>query len=560
MGLLYYPKIKKTQREIDLHCLGVFYSWIFTTCLHTCKTKCLQTRRVSDTVISCFVFFLLVIGTPAFAQQSLLEKTITIPKQRTTLYNALNLISEKSGCLFIYDSQAVENDKRVKLVAENQPLKSVLDNILSNPELAYKVIGQHILIYRVKKDNIAVNQPKPSAAATDTLKNIIVKGHIYDNENKAVVPYATIGILEENIGTISNMDGYFMLKVPASYSGSSLVVSHMGYMSQRIPIQLLDEQQVDIFLERRVISIQEVIIRYIDPNSIIAKAMDRRELNNNLEPVYTTSFYREGVQKNNRYISYSEAVFKIYKSSFTHDEHSDQVKLLKSRKIENSNPKDTVYLKLKAGILSALQLDIVKCVPDFLDLSSASNYTYTYSDMISYNAKDAYEITFIQKNGITDPLYTGTLYIDKENYAILGADFEINPAYLDKAAENLVLKKSRKLNVTLEKISYSVGYTSFHGKYFLNHARCDIELKTRFKHHLSSDNFNTFLELATCQIDTTHVLKFSKEEVIKPNMVFSEANYTNDDSFWGEYNSIAPEEKVDEAVSKIMKEIEKIGQ
>jgi len=546
MGLLYYPKAKKTQGEINLQGFSVSIIWIL---------KCLHTYRVSDTLS---LLFLLITFTPAFAQESLLNKTITIPKQNTTLYNALNLISEKSGCLFIYDSQVIESDKHVKLVADNKTLKSVLDNIIQNPEITYRVIGQHVLIYRIKKENQHINQPQLLLPAPDTIKTILIKGHVFDSENKSVISYASIGIVEENIGTITNMDGFFMLKIPASYAGSSLVVSHIGYMSQRIPIKLLSEQQVDIFLERRVISIQEVIIRYTDPKTIIARAMEKREVNNNREPVYTTSFYREGVQKNSRYISYSEAVFKIYKSSFTHNEQSDQVKLLKSRKIEDPNPKDTVFLKLKGGILSALQLDIVKCVPDFLDKASAANYTYTYSDMVSYNSKDVYAITFIQKKDIAEPLFTGTLYIDKEGYAILGADFEINPAYLDKAAENLILRKSRKLNVTLEKISYSVSYMPYNGKYFLNHARCDIKLKTRLKRHFTSDNFNTFLELATCNIDTLNVAKFTREEVIKPNMVFAEAKYTNDNSFWGEYNSIAPEQNVDDAILKIIGEIQKI--
>jgi hypothetical protein len=550
MGLLYYQKIKKTRGRINLPVSGVAYSFICPKCLHT--------RRVSDSLTLFYTFLFLLSVNTAFAQESSLDKAITIPKQHTTLYKALNLISDKTGCLFIYDSQVVDSDKRVKLDAENQSLKSVLDNILGDPEIAYKVIGQHILIYRVVKAKLNVSSPQPLAVTHDTIKNIIVRGHIFDSENKSAVPFASIGIVEENIGTITNMDGYFTLKIPASYAGSSLVVSHIGFMSQSIPIKLLNEQKVDLFLERRVISLQEVIIRYIDPQTIITKAMQKRAANNNHEPVYTTSFYREGVEKNNRYISYSEAVFKIYKSSYTHDEHSDQVKLLKSRKIEDSNPKDTVFLKLKAGILSALQLDIVKCVPDFLDLSSSANYIFTYSDMVSYNSKDAYVITFIQKRGITDPLFAGTLYIDKDSYAILGADFEINPAFLDKAAEDLVLKKSRRLNVTLEKISYSVSYAPFKGKYFLSHARCDIKLRTRLRRHISSDNFNTFLELATCNIDTVNVLKFSKEEVIKPNVVFSDAQYTNDNTFWGEYNSIAPEEKVDKAISKIIGEIEKI--
>jgi len=548
MGLLFYLKIRKTQRRINLLVFSVFNSGL----------KCLHLQKVSDTLKVCSILFILFSVNTALAQQSLLEKKISIPKQHTTLYKALNLISEKAGCLFVYDSQIVESDKRVKLVAEDQPLKVVLDNIIANPEISYKVIGEHILIYRLKKENLSIIKPVPVISTHDSVKNIIIKGHIYDNENKTAIPFVSIGIVEENIGTITNMDGYFMLKIPASYSGSSLIVSHIGYMSQSIPIQLLNEQKVDVFLNRRIISLQEVIIRYIDPLTIIAKAMNQREANNNTDPVYATSFYREGVQKNSKYISYTEAVFKVYKSSFTHNEQSDQVKLLKSRKIEDMNPKDTVFLKLKAGVLSALQLDIVKTVPDFLDISTPGIYRYTYSDLVSISSKDAYAITFVQDIGIKDPLYTGTLYINKENHAILGADFEINPAYLDKAAESLILRKSRKLIVKLEKISYSVSYTPFNGTYFLNHARCDIKLKTRLRNHLASDNFTTFLELATCHIDTANVSKFTKQEIIKPNIVFSDEPFTLDDAFWSDYNIITPEESLSKALSKIIGKIEEI--
>jgi hypothetical protein len=502
--------------------------------------------------------FLLFSVNTVLAQDELLNKLITIPKQHTTLYNALNVISDKADCLFIYDSQVVESDKRVKLVADNKALKQVLDDILENPQLTYKVIGKHVLIYRVKSENYAANIPQPVVPAQDSIKNILVRGHVFDNENKSAVPYVAIGITEENIGTITNADGYFELKVPASFSGSFLLVSHLGFMSQRIPIQLIKEQQVDIYLERRIISIQEVIIRYIDPKIIVEKAMDQRKVNNNLEPVYTTSFYREGVQKNNRYLNYSEAVFKVYKSSYLHGEYADQVKILKSRKIENSNPRDTVFLKLKAGILSALQLDVIKTVPDFLDQALPLQYTYTYSDLVSNSYNDAYAITFVQNPGIKEALYSGTLFIDKESYAILGVDFEINPAYLDVAAENLILKKSRNLIVKLEKISYSVRYTPFSGKYYLNHVRVDMQLKTRLKKHFSSDNFNTFLELATCNIDTANVLKFSRQEVIKPNVVFSDASFNSDNTFWGDYNVIAPEAKLSEALSKIIGKIEEI--
>ena len=533
-------------------------------CQKTSKAQCritfctysLMYRLLKVSVV--MAGFLVLSAYDSYCQNTLLEKTISIPRQKTTLYEALNLISQKTDCLFIYDSEIVKSDKSVKLYADNQPLNQVLENILSLPGLDYKVIGKHILIYKAKKYSDPGNTVLPTVTIRDTIKNVVIKGHVYDKENKAAIPFASVGIVEENTGTVTNSDGFFTFRIPVSLIGTSLIVSHLGYMSQSIPVQLLNEQQVDFYLDRRVISIQEVIIRYIDPKSIIEKAMEQRKVNYSVDPVYLTAFYREGVQKNKKYISYSEAIFKVYKSPYDVGEHSDQVKLLKSRKVQDANPLDTVFLKLKAGVQSALQLDIVKSIPDFLDLRPPVEYTYTYSDLISYNSKDAYAITFVQNPDLEKALYTGTVYVEKEGFAILGAEFEINPAYLDYAAENFVLKKSPKLKVKLEKITYSVSYMEFNGRYFLQHARCGIKLKTRLRHHISSDDFYTFLEIASCNIDTNGVTKFPKQETLKPNVVFSDQPYRINDAFWGDFNIITPETKLSEALGRIVGKIEEI--
>jgi hypothetical protein len=537
MGMLYFSKTGKAQNRIKFCIYRLLHSFLIAC-------------------IFCTGYILLSINA-ALGQTLLLEKTITIPKQKTTLYNALNLISQNADCLFIYDSETVESDKRVKLEADHQPLRAVLDDVLSNPGLAYKVIGKHILIYKSNTDVIPVDEKKQDFPGLDIMKNVVIRGHIYDNENKAAIPYATIGIVEENIGTVTNKDGFFLLKIPDSLIGTSLVVSHLGYMNQRFPVQLLNKQQVDFFLDRRIISIQEVIIRYIDPDLLIEKAMDQRKINNAIKPVYLITFYREGVQKNSAFTSYSEAVFKVYKSPYDESEYADQVKLLKSRKFQDSGPPDTVSLKLKAGVQSALQLDIVKCIPGFLDQTPPVEYTYKYSDLVSYNDRDAYAITFMQNADLKKALYAGTVYIEKEGFAILGADFEINPEYIDNAATDLVLKKSRRLIVKLKKINYSVSYMLFNGRYYLGHARCDIEVTTRLRHRLSSDHFNTFLELATCNIDTAGVVKFPKQEILKPGVVFSDQTYSNDDAFWIDFNVITPEVKLSEALRGIIGKIEK---
>jgi hypothetical protein len=74
---------------------------------------------------------------------------------------------------------------------------------------------------------------------------------------------------------------------------------------------------------------------------------------------------------------------------------------------------------------------------------------------------------------------------------------------------------------------------------------------------LSSDNFNTFLEFASCNIDTIDVVKFEKQEVMKPNVVFSDTPYENDDAFWKDYNIISPEAKLNESLLRLIGKIEK---
>jgi hypothetical protein len=516
-----------------------------------------KVRRVPSGIRFCAII-LLFCASELFSQSTLLETFISIPRQNTTLYEALDQISQKAGCFFIYDSESVRSDRRVRLYAGNQPLEKVLDNLLVHSGLRYKVLGKHILIFRAAPEPVSQGSVVPTVSSADSARHFLVSGYVKDIHNRNPIPFATLGITEENIGTVTNNDGFFTLKIPESLVGTSLIVSHLGYLSKSIPVQLLDRQQIDIYLDRRVISIPEVIIRYIDPLVILEQAMERRKMNNALAPVYLTSFYREGVKKNNEYISYSEAVFKVFKSPFDQGAHADQVKLLKSRKVQEEDPGDTVFLKLKGGVQSALQLDIVKSIPGFLDLAEPLEYTFRYGGLVSYDEKDAYAVTFVQKEGLDKALYTGTVYIEKEQFAVLGAEFEINPDYLELAAEDLVLRKSQKLIVRLDKIRYSVRYIPFNGRYYLGHVRCDLQVRTRLRHRLSFDDFTTFLEFATCRIDTTGVVKFPKQQILKPTVVFSDQPYISNDAFWGGYNIIPPEASLIESLSKIIGKIEEV--
>jgi hypothetical protein len=219
-----------------------------------------------------------------------LQKRISIPPQRVTLYQALNLITERTGYFFIYDSRAIDNERKVKLEADSQTVQEVLARILDDPSLQYRVIESHILIYRANVSIDRAGRVKPN----DSASFFTIRGRIYDMQNHEAIPYAAIGIAEENIGTITNADGVFAIKIPRHYLKSNITISHLGYKSLTVPAELLANQSVDLYIETEYVSIQEVIIRNIDPRSIVQEALRRREANYSTEPVYITQLRPRG--------------------------------------------------------------------------------------------------------------------------------------------------------------------------------------------------------------------------------------------------------------------------
>ena len=95
MGLLYSLKSRKAQNPIE-------------SCKH-------RLWRFPGHACLLSLFVLLCPLNAVFGQVSLLDKVISIPKQNTTLYEALNLISQKADCSFIYESETIESNKRVKI-------------------------------------------------------------------------------------------------------------------------------------------------------------------------------------------------------------------------------------------------------------------------------------------------------------------------------------------------------------------------------------------------------------------------------------------------------------
>jgi hypothetical protein len=79
----------------------------------------------------------------------------------------------------------------------------------------------------------------------------------------------------------------------------------------------------------------------------------------------------------------------------------------------------------------------------------------------------------------------------------------------------------------------------------------ETQFKVREKRQLSGSVFSTRLEMAVTEIDSVHADRFKLRETAKINDFFSEQIEDYNESFWGEYNFIRPEESLEEAIVKL---------
>jgi len=62
------------------------------------------------------------------------------------------------------------------------------------------------------------------------------KGVVIDKENFLKVPYATIGLCKENIGINADENGSFTLQSLKPEPNDTLIISSVGFLTERIPI------------------------------------------------------------------------------------------------------------------------------------------------------------------------------------------------------------------------------------------------------------------------------------------------------------------------------------
>ena len=98
----------------------------------------------------------------------------------------------------------------------------------------------------------------------------ILNGEIKDAENKTLLQYANIGIANKNVGTVSNSNGQFSLRLNEKINQNDIVTfSYIGYQSKSLPISKLNLTNKLIELEPLKNQLDEVVVKFTKPKAKI---------------------------------------------------------------------------------------------------------------------------------------------------------------------------------------------------------------------------------------------------------------------------------------------------
>jgi hypothetical protein len=469
-----------------------------------------------------------------------LSRPVSFRSDSVSKKELLDSLEKSMGIFFSYNPNLIGAEEKIPVDVQSVSLSQLLRALVNPEKVSYTAIGNQIIFFPAGE--------KESPTVT-VIPSIVFKGTLLDERKLEPLPYCNIMLLERSIGTISNQDGKFMLKIPGDCTRDTVRISCMGYYPQWFAVaELLQNTDNDIILKRSAIQLKSIDVVHFNPRQVLDSFHYFLEKNYEENFVLLTTYYREVIKQNTQYTDISEAIMEVMKAPYQDPYSDDHIKFVKGRKSSDTKPYSSIKLKLKGGPYYILQLDVVKNLASFLDPEYKSLYQYTFEKAVLINNRETVVLGFNPLLNLRDVLYQGKMYIDRKTWALSRVEFEVTKEGLREARNLLIEKEPKKMKAIPVELSYSVDYQNIGDRWYFFTATTQYQIKVNDRQNRQKTLFNSVSEILTTKIEQGDFQKFSRRDIFKPNEFITEKIDTIDHDFWRGYNIIEPEDDLVEAI------------
>ena len=188
-----------------------------------------------------YTLFFMFLGIASVSAVSYAQNTkLTLDMQNVTLYEVISEIEKQSEFMFFYKSGEIDNTLKVSIQAKDKTITEILNEIMTNADLAYIVNNKHVMI--AKKNSVVFQQITVTGVVTDRFEE--------------PMPGAQVFVKGTNMGVITDQEGKFEIKV--NDQNSFLVFTYVGYVTQEI--QVGNQHAINVTMLEDTRMIDEIIV------------------------------------------------------------------------------------------------------------------------------------------------------------------------------------------------------------------------------------------------------------------------------------------------------------
>lgn len=385
---------------------------------------------------------------------------------------------------------------------------------------------------------------------TDSLRlGYMVKGKVRDAETGRALESVHVSVPGRHHATVTNADGEFVLKSDRRIE--AVQFSYLGYKSR----WMAASPELKVSLVRESISLPEASIVSGDPEAIVRAALARVPDTYCPQPELLECFYRETVQKRNRYTYVAEAVARLYRERTSNRFAGNDVSALeKSRLLVSQRKRDTLSVKTQGGPQMALNCDFLK-VPELL-FSEDEMALYRFEmDMPAYiGDRLQFVIRMIPDRMADYALYFVTLYIDRDNLTFTRIEASLDMRDQLKAIRAILVSKPMSLRFFPEEATLVFNYRPIgDDKIRLEYFRSTMRFSCDWRKRLFKTRYTAVNELVVTDVRPEAIPIPRRERFRSTDFLNDKAEEFQDPDFWADYNIIEPSESLEHAINRLRK-------
>ena len=359
---------------------------------------------------------------------------------------------------------------------------------------------------------------------------ITITGTVLDNETEEPLGYASIGIINQGLGTISNDLGQFILRAPKLFGKDTLIISYLGYSRYKNVISKIENNRnLKIALTPLPTLLNEISIQAdrLNADQIMEKAIAAIKDNYPTDAFIIEGFFRDIQKQDQNYVELTEAAIKVFDKNFhrkLNNGVTEEVIILEARKSINYADPIIQRVRRQNVIMDLLDNNPVHYPRGILN---GKYYKYDIDSIFQSQDDMIYIISTIPGNY--------RIYVAESNYAIIKTVEEVKEGNTFKRP-----KFSLNDSLIVSRMAYFQAISEFqkyNEKMYLKYSsETDafevLDKRSRKRKFL----IESYKELVVTNIIDKNVAPFDKRETYKFNEDIVSKAYNS--AFWDNLSTI----------------------